>query len=254
MNSIIAFDTISRQFTTHRSELMKLEFDVNASAAATVYVQLHDFPTAKDLAAGNTAPAVGAVPIKSWPTPAGAIDVYKEFKNGELDFSNGVFACVSTTQATLTIGTGSNKFDSVAAELWNTEVAGTTTAQGSGLVNVQVWSEAVGVANVPKLRRFVAVNLEAGVRYLMLFARNTVNIANNDKPIRQWTLAATGDTGGADTLDLRFIDEFNEGGLFVRSQSSAGVNYQGCSFVLSTTATILTKATGAKMNVWSEYK
>ena len=62
MKPFIAFDVISELFASHGNELLKLEFDINANAAATVYVQVHDWPNPTDLAAGLAAPTNGSVP------------------------------------------------------------------------------------------------------------------------------------------------------------------------------------------------
>lgn len=196
MTPVISFGVFSQLASKHRNSIMKLEYDINSGAAATVYVQLHDWPTAQDLAAGLTVPANGAVPIKSWPTPAGQTNVYKEFKNGELVFNNGVFAAVSTTQTTLTLGTGSNKFDSVATELWSNDVIGTEVTGQSVFVK-RVLSDLVGVAGQYYLIRLSARNLNAGYPvWLQLFAINSP--PNGTVPLQSWPLAAN--TGGAAVL------------------------------------------------------
>lgn len=250
---IIAFSVISKQFTKHPGELMKLEYDINIGAATTVYVQIHDWPNPIDLAAGLTAPANGAVPIKSWPVAQGAQNNYKEFKNGELDCKNGVFVVVSTTQATLTIGTGNNKFDSVAGELWSKDLSGTTEVSGQGVVTQSIFSNAVGTAAQHFLLRVSATNLEAGVRYLMLFP---VVPNLGDSPIQQWTLNATADPSGFDTKYLSFGlgDEDSSYGLYVRQQTATLVNRQGCFFGLSSTTTTYTAVVGAGMNCYGEYQ
>lgn len=249
---VIAFSVISKILTKHPGELMKLEYDINAGAATTVYVQIHDWPPALDLASGLAVPANGAVPIKSWPAATGSVDNYKEFKNGELDCKNGIFVVVSTTQATLTIGTVNNKFDSVAGELWSKDLVGTTEASGQGVVTQSIFSNAVGIAAQHYLLRVAATNLEAGVRYLMLFPQVP---SPGDTPIQQWTLQATGDPNKFDTIYLSFGlgDEDSSYGLFVRQQLSTGVNKQGCVFGLSSTTTTYTAVVGAGMNLYGEY-
>lgn len=266
MTPVIAFSTISNLFAKHRSAIQKFECDVNASATFPVYVQLIDWPTPADLAANLSVPANGAVPVKSWPVPTGQnLDIYKEFKNGILQFRYGVFAVVSTTQATLTIGTGSNKFDSVAVELLGRDQE-QNEAHGAGVNTQQVWSDANGTAANIHLIRVAARNLTAGVRYLMLYAVDSP--ANGSTPLRVWTLAANGDSAGGDimyaafgqeTLDIEYgaANDAGEGrpyGLFVRSQDSSLVNHQGCTFVLSTTETTLTLDSGSGMNIFAEFR
>lgn len=232
-----------------------MEYDINASSAATVYVQIHDWPNPVDLAKNLIVPANGAVPVKSWPAAQGSVDNYKEFKNGELMCKNGIFVCVSTTQATLTLGTGNNRFASVATETWQRDVTTSTQSSLQGVANLQVWSEAVGNVNDIKLIRAVCTNLEAGVRYLQLFTRNTSFVPNGTAAIQQWTLNATGDAGGLDTISLNFgfgVDG-NPLGLYVRSQDTGLVNRQGCNLFLSTTVNTLTVVTGAGGNFYAEY-
>ena len=253
MNSIITFNTISKQFSKHESELLKLEFDVNASAASTVYVQIHDFPQPADLAAGRTAPAAGSVPIKSWPTPPGAIDVYKEFKRGDLSLTYGLFVCVSTTQATLTIGTGNNKFDSVAAELISADVVGTEVNSQSA-PDQEVWTG----ATEHRLVRCACVNLENGIRWLMLFHKNASGIAaGGDTPIMQWQLAATGDSGGADIKLVSFggVGNNNLEGVDLGVPDPATITaHKGCTFGLSTTQYTYTPTLDVGANFYVEYK
>lgn len=248
MQSIIGFNTISKQFTKRANSIQKLEFDINAAAAATVYVQVHDFPTPADLAAGNTAPANASVPLKSWPVPAGATQNYKEFKNGEFQFKYGCFVCVSTTQATLTIGTGNNKFDSVAVELWNVDLSGTNEVQGTD-IGTNIWTN----GTTHQLIRGAFTNLEAGVRYLMLFATGAVDLpANGDTPLMQWTLQATGDANATKQVDFTSPELMS--GYQVFAQTSAHASMTGCAFVLSTTAGTYTTSVGAGMNYYVEYK
>ncbi len=255
MNPIIAFNVISKQFSKHGSEILKLEFDINASASATVYVQVHDFPQPADLAAGLTVPAAGSVPIKSWPAPAGATNGYKEFKRGDLAFTYGCFVCVSTTQATLTIGTSNNKFDSVAAELISADIVG-TEVNSQGQAKQQVWTETTGATTEHLLVRAAVTNLEATVCYVMLFARNTPILA--DIPIQQWAIAATGDGGGLDTVFLSFggVGYNSLDGITVTEVQipSATPIKTGCTLAVSTTAAKYTPQVGSKSNFYAEYR
>lgn len=257
MNPIIAFNVISKQFSKHESGLLKLEYDVNSSAAAVVYVQIHDWPTPAAMAAGLTAPAVGSVPIKSWPTPAGATNNYKEFKRGELETTNGLFVCVSTTQATLTIGTGNNKFDSVAAELESTDIVGSEAA-GQNVPTGQIWTEASGATTQKKLIRVAATNLDSQINYLLLFAVNSTSLVSGTSvplPGYIWSLAATGDSGGLDTrlISLGGVGNNNQQGIDFKLINSTGT-HQGCTVAISTTPTVYTTSVGARANIYAEYK
>lgn len=257
MQPIIAFNVIQKQFSKHESGLIKLEYDINASAGTGgVFVQIHDWPTPVDLAAGLTAPANGAVPIKSWAVPAGATNNYKEFKRGELECANGIFVCVSTTQATLTLGTGSNKFDEVAAELISADVVG-TEVNSQAQASQTVWAQAAGATNNHRLVRAVCTNLDAAVRYVQLFTTEGVNlISGTSAPIMAWRLAATGDSGGLDTALLSFggVGNANLQGIDFALDMGNGTIQHGCTLILSTTKPVYTAPGGSGANFYAEYK
>ena len=176
-NQIIAFSVNSNVFTQHPNFLMKFECDINTGAATTVYIQLHD---------SRTLPANGAVPLKSWPAPAGQTDVYKEFKNGELSFKNGIVAAVSTTQGTLTVGTVNNKFDSVAIEMWNPDpgVVYNTSYVGDETTTIntlQVWTQAAGPN---QLYRLIVTEKLGAAGYIYIMADDAATrIASGTRPV-----------------------------------------------------------------------
>ena len=226
------FDVFGQLVTAHPCEVIKLEMRANDALAAGCFWQVHDFSPVNG---ALVAPANTAVPIKSWPASAGAPD-YKEFKRGELRLANGLYICMSTTEATKTLGTGSNKFASLAVERIEPDrFSGVTGVVGAaGAFTVQCWSEATGLATPQLLKRFHAVNKCAAARYLMLFSKDAP--ANGDKPLAIWPMAANGSSG--DTLDLRFGE-----GLRVKDNTGLTANLgrrQGCTFKLSTTNYTLT--------------
>lgn len=251
MKVVTAFSAISKQVCKHSNELKKLEYDINSGAATNVYIQLFDFPTPTDLAAGNVAPAVGAVPKKSWivTTATNPSNNIKNFDRGELSFNYGVFVCVSTTQATLTIGTGNNKFDMVSAELFDEEISGTTEVQIGNNSTFQVWSEAAGAGVGSSLIRVSAVNLASSVQHLLLYAQDVpVGL-----PIYQWTLQATGDANGGDKVFLNFDGgDISVSGLAVLMQTAAHVLKTGCTFVAALSPS--TPAATGPFNFYAEYK
>lgn len=255
MNPIISFNVISKQFSKHESGLLKLEYDINASAATTVYVQIHDWPTPAAMAAGLTVPTVGSVPIKSWPSPAGSIDVYKEFKRGELECTNGIFVCVSTTQATLTIGTGNNKFDSVAAELLSNDVVGTEVNSQSANAQV-VWSQATGAANEHRIVRASCTNLDTGVRYLQMFPIDSGSlISGTTIPLNSWPMATSGVATATIIVSFGSTGNNNLGGIDVGGiDSTTHALQQGCSLAVSSTANVYTDGTTLGANFYAEYK
>lgn len=253
MQPVIGFAVVSLQASKHRNSLMKLEADMNSASATVCYIQIFDWPTPADLALGLTAPANGSVPIKSYPAASAATNIYKEFKNGELACANGIFVCVSTTQANLTLGTGNNNFASIACENWSVDVVANEVS-GQGVPSQAIFSDATGRANQRYLLRAAARNLNAGFpTWLQLFASNPVN---GMVPLLTWPLLAnTGGAPGGDTI-YRDFGSYNEGaptGIFVRAQDTSYVNHQGAFLALSTTPTVLTLDTGSGMNVYAEY-
>jgi hypothetical protein len=235
MKSSLYFDVAGQLVASHPVGVLKIEIKTNASAASGFW-QVHD---------SRTTPANTAVPIKSFPIGADEAD-YKEFKSGELRLVNGMYVCFSTTEATLTLGTGNNKFSALMVELSDPESpTGTTyTTAATSATTHTVWTHANGPK---KLIRVFVTNLEATVHYLMLFA-DTASVG--DKPIAQWKLFATGDSGGRDTLNLNF----GESGLDVYALASSISKKKGCLLYLSSTPTILADATGLGMNIQAEYK
>lgn len=240
------FDVAGQAVSKHACEVLKLEMTANAALAAGCFWQVHDF-TAKNGA--TTAPAEGSVPIKSWPASAGAAD-YKEFKRGELRLRNGLYICISTTEATKTLGTGNNKFSSLFVERIEPDrfSGASATVSSAGAFTMQVWSEATGLANAQKLIRVHVVNKCAAARWLMLFAYDAP--ADGDKPLAIWPMAANGDAAGGDILDLRFGE-----GRVINDNSGASASLgrrQGCTFKLSTTNYVLTLDATLGMDGYAE--
>lgn len=230
------FDTAGTLVSKHEVGVIKVECKGNDSMADNYWWQIHDFAPSYNLAA----PANGAVPLKSWPLGPGGQD-YKEFKQGELRLQNGLYVCVSTTEATKTLGTSNNKFSMLQAELdADDPLAGVTAVEGSA-ANLEVWAEGDGPMKLVLIR---ATNLESDIRYLQLFAHDTP--ADGSRALAQWELAATGDSDGLDSRELRFglgrsVDDI-----------SGGAVRQGCTLMLSDTAGTLTVATGSGMECYAE--
>lgn len=231
MKNVIGFDVVSLQAAAHGNGILKVEATLDAGAAA-VFVQLHD---------SYTTPAVGSVPLKSWPVVA-STQLYKEFKSGELRFADGVFICVSTTEATLTIGTGNNKFDMVATELEDPDMPSGTTMVGDDTTNTQaleVWAESAGPKKLFYIR--AAFGAVGATKYLMLFAHDSPT--TGDVPL---AVLASGD---GSTVELFFGVE----GMNVMSVDSDGVLHQGCSLAMSITQATLTAGSAAN-RIRAEYK
>ena len=235
MQNLIYYDTAAQLVSKHPVQVLKLEMRSNDSATAGFW-QVHDFAPSANVAV----PAEGAIPVKSWPTNAGAPD-YKEFKNGELVLKQGLYVCYSTTEATKTLGTGSNKFAMLSVELDAVDEFSIVLAQGGALKQLQVWAESAGPK---KLLRVKVTNLDAAVRYLMLFANDTVS--DGDRPLASWTLAANGDSGGLDSKELNFGNGRDVTDVL------AGAVRKGCTFKLSTTPKTLTLSTDTGMDIYAE--
>lgn len=239
-NQIIAFNVISKVFTQHPCQLMKFECDIDGGAATTVYVQLHD---------ARVLPGNGAVPIKSWPVPPGQTNVYKEFKNGDLDFQFGLIAVVSTTQATLAVGTGNNKFDSVAVELWNPDnPAGTSYAgdESTAVNTLQVWTEAQGLAANKHLYRIIVSELLGLAGYVWIMADDAgTKIMPGTRPM-PIAASATGvvlDFGASSSAGVNNLE-----------QDANYTQHRGCTLVFANSATDPTQVTAGKGNLKAEFK
>jgi len=228
------FDVAGQVICKHPCGLLKLECRADDSLAAGRFWQVHDFAPE----AGLAAPADGAVPIKSWPAYAGAPD-YKEFKNGDLALANGLYVCVSSTEGTKTLGTGTDKFAFLSAELPKEDTyLNAVSVEATAATSLQVWAE----SDTPlKLVRVKATNKELSNRYLQLFAVDAP--AENDKPIVSWLIGTVNSS-----IELRFGT-----GRSVR-QIVTGDLKTGCSLFFSTAAASYSTVglTGGGMDVYAE--
>lgn len=230
------FDVAGQTVAKHPVDVVKLECRAHGSLAAGCFWQVHDFAPTYNVAV----PAEGAVPKKSWPAYAGASD-YKEFKSGELNLLNGLYLCMSTTEATKTLGTSNNKFAMLQAELaeddplaaaTGVDIAGDPTTYGT------IWADASG----PKrLIRIHAANGDNNPVYLLLFAHQPTGGA--DIPVAALPLTNN------ETKDFRF----GVAGRVMRSMTEGGVVRDGCYVQASTTAGYLTAYIGFGIAIYAEY-
>lgn len=230
------FSVAAYQLMTHRVNVLKLEATMNASATPGLFLQLHD---------AVQSPSDGAVPIKSWPASECG---YKEFKNGELQLSAGLYVCLSTTAATKTAaGGGSDLIDILSIELTDPETpSGTSTVgtiSGAGVSELEVWADADGPK---KLIRVEVDNTAGAARYLMIFAGDSPT--DGDAPIDQFTIAAGAVKTGVNALF------FGESGRAVFSKDSSGVEHDGCTLKLSSTTGTLTSVVDTDTKIKAEYK
>lgn len=228
------FDVAGQIVATHPVSVIKLECRAHGSLGAGCFWQVHDFAPETNLAV----PAEASVPIKSWPAYAGVLD-YKEFKAGELNLANGLYLCISTTEATKTLGTGNNKFAMLQVELVGRDLwESATAAEAANATSLQVWAEA---ATPRKLIRFKAKNKDLSARWLMLFAADSPSVG--DVPVAVWPIG---------TLNSTIEGRFGSGRA-VQSNTS-GTAKRGCTFVFSTNArTYQTLGIVTGMDIYAEY-
>lgn len=229
MKSLAYFAVAAQQVATHGVHVMKLECRINDNGAAALFWQVHD---------SASVPAEGAVPLKSWPVSGGAAD-YKEFKNGELDLANGLYVCVSTTEATKTLGTGNNAFAAVLVELYDPEAPTGTTVAGDLTTGV---SSLVVFSGIHRLITVNATNNSGAAGWLMIFTHAP---SEGDAP-----LAAIPFASGQNQV-LTFGDDGRES----QDQTpGTGVLRTGCRLRASTTGDVLTTAAAGSWTMQAEYK
>ena len=163
MKSLSYFDALATQVAKHPVSVRKLEWKGATGLAAARFLQVHD---------AYTTPAEASVPLKSWPIYTDAPG-FKLFDVGELVLADGLYICVSTTEATKTLAAGADKYSALAVELQEAETPSGTTFAGdlsTGDEVLQVWSEATG----PKrLLEIITRNTSGSARYLQIHADDT---------------------------------------------------------------------------------
>jgi hypothetical protein len=204
------------QMTIHETRLLKIDTKLATGAAANLFLQLHN---------SATLPAEGAVPVKWWLATA---TQSQEFVVGELQFSAGLYVCLSSTGATKTIATATNdKFAALSVELLDQPLVPTEVVADSG-------SFSVAIGMTIEVIRVNVANLENAARYLQLF--NTTGAADDSVPNAIWPLTALG------TLSL----DFGRSGVFALENVAPRT---AITFFLSDTAATLTTATGNGMDL-----
>ncbi len=235
MNPLKYFDALAQQIATHPVTLLKLEWRGGDALAAARFIQIHD---------SAIVPAEGAAPVKSYPIYTGA-QGYKLFDVGELQLVNGLYVCVSTTEATKTLAAGNDKFASLFAELLAAESPSGTTIVGdltTGVDELAVWLDANGPKRLHRVQVIPSALLAD--RYVMLFAHD--NPVDGQKPLAVWTIEQAG------SLDLKFGADGRD--VFSLSGST---RRDGCRLILSDTAETLTKAADGSADtvcIKAEYK
>lgn len=222
MKPLTYFNVAEKQITSHRGSVVKIETKVNDAGGDTLFIQVHDTAVL---------PSAGAVPLKSWPT-SGSLQDYKEFKTGELYLSKGLYLAISSTEATLTVGTGSDKFSALSVELYDPEVPASSTVVGDESTNRTsrvIWATAAG----PKRLFEIVINDAAAVlvgevgavpTYAAIFAHDNVPGAT-EKGLLLIPV----------TLGIRNVFNFGLDGRDVQ-EVIGGVRYKGCRVALLSVA------------------
>jgi hypothetical protein len=238
MKPLPYFAVASQQVAKHAVMVLKLEATYT-NATTGLFLQIHD---------GNSTPAAGAVPKKSWPVEECG---YKEFKVGELDLFLGCFVGLSSTAATYTASAVT--LDVLQIELSDPErLAGLTTLVGdltTPVTGLQVWTEAAGVTR----KALVALEVDGtnltGVpgQFIQVFATDTVN--TGDAPLVSIPIA----TGQVLTLTngLHFGDQGRE--VFSIDSASPFTKRLGCTVKISSTGSTYTACNGT-VAIRAEYK
>jgi hypothetical protein len=196
------------------------------TGAAGQYFQIHD---------KATAPVNADVPVKSFLLAnAGPINLMSIFQVlGPMNFVNGLGVAISSTEATLTLGTGSfdvfGEIEEYELPISGLSVVGDLTTAISSL---SIWTEANGPQKLYTIEIPAGNGLSSSV-YLMLFAKDTGNISNGDVPL--WTSPVISSSS------LRQYFTFGSAGIWPRVNDS-GTYRQGASLWLSSTQGILTKS------------
>ncbi len=226
------YDVAGQQITTHNAALHKLEWTIDAGAAASgLFVQIHD---------KQTIPTTGNVPKKVWPT--GASDrQFKTFADGELRVNNGLYIVISSTEATYTVAAAGDKFDTLAVENFAAERSVTVVGDLTSSVDeLEVWAESAGPKKLTRLQ--VTRSSTAATRYILLFAHD--NPQTGDVPILVL---------GRMPISVTISFDFDFGdGLDVRSNDADHTLRQGCTICASTSAASLI-VPAANFQIRAEY-
>lgn len=221
MKTLSYFDVASQQVTTHGTNVLKIEGYFKGTTDS--WLQVHD---------SATTPANAAVPLKQW-FIGGETEFYKEFKNGELHITKGLYLAISTAEGTFTVSTEtmdlSVELDKV-EEPSGTSIAGDLTTDTAHL---DIWSEASGPKHLIRLE--VDASGAGADNFLQLFAREYANLTPTDVPVAQWTIK----DGVAYTVAGSAPFDFGINGISPIWQKS-GVNYYGCCVILSSTSGVPT--------------
>lgn len=221
----------SQQVATHSVNVIKIEW-VAGTITSNKWLQVHD---------SATTPAEAAVPLKSFKLSSDSPD-YKEFKSGELNLANGLYLCVSSTDATKTLDT--DQVSSVFVELKDPEVPAGVSVAGdltTGRETLQVWAEASG----PKKLMGFRVTFTSGNAGAPVFLQ--VHCA--DTPTSATIVAVMNEASINDTTVKTYW--FGDG--LSAQKLVSGVTKKGCTIAASSTGSTYTAWGSNVLAIRAEY-
>lgn len=171
-------------------------------------------------------PSNGAVPLKVYPLQAASAFSWRFDPTG-IPLVNGLVLAVSTTEATLTVGTGVNVADwDVDIEEFERRITGLTESSGAALDELTLWSDSES-NSAKRVYYLTAANTAGGTRYLMQFA--TVQPLDGAKPVNVWTILN----------NATVVLNFGTDGMTPATKVANTIHY-GCYFAMSSTPETLT--------------
>ena|SRR5438445_96215 len=213
--------TASFLVTEDSANLYRIDGFVTGAANAITFLQLHD---------RTTVPTANLVPRLSRQVLGNNGFSYIFERKDEAEFVNGIYLVLSTDERNYVADAANTVSGDLDIE--DRGVIQGATAVGdytTGIYNLAVRTEAQGPAQLQKVVLKDIGNF-SGTRYLMLFAKNTANLANGARPIMQWACAV-----GA-TVSLTF----GAAGRTVTSEDADSTFRKGITLWLSDTTGTLT--------------
>jgi hypothetical protein len=224
MQPVSCFNQNALQVATHPVSILRYRGNFNGNVANR-WLMLFNSVVAP---ANNTVPLVPAIPLNM------EAPFFSEFEIGALEFSLGCYVAVSSTQETLTLSADTMDFS---AELSDPEMPNGTTLVGdltTGVVGLQVWSEANGnPAGVGARKLLLAVEVDGtnitGPSYIQIHAKDAPQIG--DVPLFCYPIAAGQKRTGSNGL------RFGEKGIDVFSNDNTTTPRYGCTVKVCGTPT-----------------
>ena len=246
MKPVSGMAITSLQVAKHRVSMLRARG--NFSGAVASWLMFFD---SKVAVANATVPIIPGIPLY-----AGA-PFFIEEEIGALEFVQGCYVAISTTQANLTL---SAELMDIAVELSDPENPASVSTAGdlvTAITRLAVWSEATGAASAKRLIQLevdaTLMGLAANtVAYIMGFATDAP--ANGNKPLfvleivqAQVLTGAAAISFGSEGRDVKSVDAVVLG--TIPSPVRAG-----CTIVISTTNGVLTELVAGTVTIKAEYR